>query len=44
MFLWHEVLQWPQDEFKPFIEAMLRTARNRSIHCYLRARLVYGQK
>ncbi|KXX82478.1 Demethylmenaquinone methyltransferase [Madurella mycetomatis] len=44
LLLWHNVVQWPQDEYKPFLDALRKTLRDKKTHAYLKARLVYGQK
>ncbi|GAB1316412.1 hypothetical protein MFIFM68171_06622 [Madurella fahalii] len=43
-FMWHQVLNWPADEYQPFLMRTRKEMRNKSIHPYFRHRYVYGQK
>lgn len=43
--LWHNVLQWPKDEYPDFLmEFRRRVLRNRKVHGYMSVRYVYGRK
>ncbi|KAK4446112.1 S-adenosyl-L-methionine-dependent methyltransferase [Podospora aff. communis PSN243] len=44
LFLWHEVLKWPKEEYRPWIEAMRKALRNRRIHGYMLVRFVWARK
>ncbi|GAB1321037.1 mRNA 3'-end-processing protein YTH1 [Madurella fahalii] len=44
MLLWYNVLQWPQDEYRPFLDAFRKALRDRRTHAYLKLRFVYGRK
>ncbi|KPM41899.1 hypothetical protein AK830_g4628 [Neonectria ditissima] len=44
LMLWHNVLQWPSDEYQGFLADMRRVLRNRKIHGYMSVRYVYGRK
>lgn len=45
LMLWHNVLQWPKDEYSDFLmEFRRRVLRNRKVHGYMSVRYVYGRK
>lgn len=45
LMLWHNVLQWPKDEYPDFLmEFRRRVLRNRKVHGYMSVRYVYGRK
>lgn len=44
MLLWYNIVQWPQDEYRPFLDAVRKTFRDKRTHAYLKSRLVYGRK
>jgi hypothetical protein len=42
--LWRDVLQWPEEEYGPFLTELSKAMENRQIHTYRRIRIVYGRK
>lgn len=44
MYLWNNVLGWPQDEYQMFLMLMRKEIRSRKIHSYFYTRYVYGRK
>ena len=44
LFMWKQVLKWPDDEYQLFLTSMRRVFRNPRIHGYCTLRYVYGQK
>ena len=43
-FLWHNILDWPQDEFPVFLMEVRKAIRSKKTHAYMRTRYVYGRK
>lgn len=44
LLLWHNVLNWPKDEYQIFLMGMRQALRNREMHAYMKVRYVYGRK
>jgi len=44
LMLWHDVLQWPKDEYEVFLMSLRKAMKDRSIHAYMNIRFVYGRK
>ncbi|KAK5662308.1 hypothetical protein OQA88_8214 [Cercophora sp. LCS_1] len=44
LFLWHNVLKWPAEEYRPWIHEMRKALRNRRIHGYMFVRYVWARK
>ncbi|KAF5004744.1 hypothetical protein FDECE_8770 [Fusarium decemcellulare] len=44
LLLWHNVLNWPKDNYQLFLMGMRRALRNRKIHSYMVVRYVYARK
>ncbi|KAH8714422.1 S-adenosyl-L-methionine-dependent methyltransferase [Ilyonectria robusta] len=44
LLLWHNVLNWPKDEYQIFLMGMRQALRNRKMHAYMKVRYVYGRK
>ncbi|KAJ4250149.1 hypothetical protein NW762_011960 [Fusarium torreyae] len=44
MMIWHNILNWPKDEYQIFLMDMRKALRNKRVHCYMRVRYVYGRK
>ncbi|KAK7420781.1 hypothetical protein QQX98_002585 [Neonectria punicea] len=44
LMLWHNVLDWPKDEYQIFLMGMRKVLKSRHIHGYMYARYVYGRK
>ncbi|KAK0648438.1 S-adenosyl-L-methionine-dependent methyltransferase, partial [Cercophora newfieldiana] len=44
LFLWHDVLKWPENEYRPFIQDVRKALRNRRIHGYMLIRYVWARK
>ncbi|KAK1756728.1 S-adenosyl-L-methionine-dependent methyltransferase [Echria macrotheca] len=42
--LWHNVLMWPEDEYRPFLDQLRKALQNKKIHSYLLLRYAYGRK
>ncbi|KAH6950685.1 S-adenosyl-L-methionine-dependent methyltransferase [Fusarium avenaceum] len=43
-YLWHNMLNWPPEEYLQFITAMHKSLNNRKAHGYMMVRYVYGRK
>ncbi|KPA44789.1 methyltransferase [Fusarium langsethiae] len=41
---WHNVLNWPREEYTQFLASMLKALSNRRSHGYMMVRYVYGRK
>ncbi|RGP75400.1 hypothetical protein FSPOR_756 [Fusarium sporotrichioides] len=41
---WHNVLNWPREEYTQFLASMLKALSNRRLHGYMMVRYVYGRK
>jgi hypothetical protein len=44
MMLWHNVLEWPMEEYERFLAELRQAMKNRAIHSYMKIRFVYGRK
>ncbi|KAF4459091.1 hypothetical protein FALBO_14151 [Fusarium albosuccineum] len=44
LLLWHNVLNWPKDNYQLFLMGMRKALRNRKIHSYMVVRYVYARK
>ncbi|KAJ9149241.1 S-adenosyl-L-methionine-dependent methyltransferase [Pleurostoma richardsiae] len=44
MHIWHNVLNWPKEEYPVFLMSVREYLKNRSIHGYMSVRIVYGRK
>ncbi|CVL09055.1 related to TAM domain methyltransferase [Fusarium mangiferae] len=44
LMMWHDVVQWPRDEYQVFLMSMRRAIRNPEVHSYMVVRYVYGCK
>ncbi|KAK0726057.1 S-adenosyl-L-methionine-dependent methyltransferase [Lasiosphaeris hirsuta] len=44
LMLWHNVLNWPAEDYQMFLMSMRKVLRNRRIHGYIVQRYVYGRK
>lgn len=44
LFLWHNVLNWPKDDYQLFLMSVRAAIRNRKVHSYYRVRFVYARK
>ncbi|KAF4495658.1 hypothetical protein FAGAP_8212 [Fusarium agapanthi] len=44
MMVWHQVMNWPEDEYQVFLMNMRKAFKDKRIHGYMRVRYVYGQK
>ncbi|KAK0722047.1 S-adenosyl-L-methionine-dependent methyltransferase [Lasiosphaeria miniovina] len=44
LMLWHNVLQWPKDEYQIFLMEFRKAIRNKRVHGYMTLRYVYGRK
>lgn len=44
LFLWHSVLKWPEDEYRPFLAAVRKALRDRRVHAYMVVRSVWAKK
>lgn len=42
--LWNDILRWPADEYQIFLMRTRKELRDKRIHAYIRARLVYARK
>lgn len=42
--MWHDVVQWPKDEYQLFLMGLRRAIRNPQVHSYMTVRYVYGRK
>lgn len=42
--LWHSVLDWPKEEYQPFLAALRKAIRNKKIHGYFLQRYAYARK
>ncbi|KAM0269685.1 hypothetical protein ACHAPA_003891 [Fusarium lateritium] len=43
-YLWHNILNWPPEEYPQFLTAMHKALNNRKAHGYMMVRYVYGRK
>ncbi|KAG5661026.1 hypothetical protein KAF25_002669 [Fusarium avenaceum] len=43
-YLWHNMLNWPPEEYPHFLTAMHKSLNNRKAHGYMMVRYVYGRK
>ncbi|KAM5377937.1 hypothetical protein ACJZ2D_004841 [Fusarium nematophilum] len=44
LLLWHNVLQWPKDDYQMFLMSFRKYLRNRKVHGYMTVRYVYARK
>ncbi|KAF5544013.1 methyltransferase [Fusarium phyllophilum] len=44
MMVWHQIMNWPEDEYQVFLINMRKAFKDRRIHGYMRVRYVYGRK
>ncbi|KAI8687668.1 hypothetical protein NCS55_00018700 [Fusarium keratoplasticum] len=44
LFMWHNVLKWPADEYQVFLMGMRKILANRKVHAYMMVRYVYARK
>ncbi|KAH7021987.1 S-adenosyl-L-methionine-dependent methyltransferase [Ilyonectria destructans] len=44
LMMWHEVVQWPKDEYQLFLMNLQKAMRNPKVHSYMIVRYVYGRK
>ncbi|KAF5988685.1 methyltransferase [Fusarium bulbicola] len=44
MMVWHQVMNWPEDEYQVFLMNMRKAFKDKRIHGYMRVRYVYGRK
>ncbi|KAF5705919.1 hypothetical protein FMUND_11895 [Fusarium mundagurra] len=44
MRVWHQIMDWPEDEYQVFLLNMRTAFKDKRIHGYIRVRYVYGQK
>lgn len=44
LFMWHNVLKWPKDEYQIFLMGMRKILANRKVHAYMMVRYVYARK
>ncbi|KAK7419799.1 hypothetical protein QQX98_003172 [Neonectria punicea] len=44
LMLWHNVVQWPKDDYQLFLMSMRNALRNRKVHSYFLVRYVFGRK
>ncbi|KIL86599.1 hypothetical protein FAVG1_10429 [Fusarium avenaceum] len=43
-YLWHNMLNWPPEDYPQFLTAMHKSLNNRKAHGYMMVRYVYGRK
>lgn len=41
--MWHEVVQWPKDEYQLFLMNLRKVMRNPKVHSYMIVSYVYGR-
>ncbi|KAK1751469.1 mRNA 3'-end-processing protein yth1 [Echria macrotheca] len=44
LLLWHNVLNWPAEEYRPFLADLRKALRNRKYHGYYVLRYAFGRK
>ncbi|KAF5584272.1 methyltransferase [Fusarium subglutinans] len=44
LYLWHNVLNWPREEYPQFLAAMRKAISSRKVHGYMMVRYVYARK
>ncbi|KAF5239851.1 hypothetical protein FANTH_9792 [Fusarium anthophilum] len=44
MVVWHQVMNWPEDEYQVFLMNMRKAFKDKRVHGYMRVRYVCGQK
>ena len=44
LMMWHDVVQWPKDEYQVFLMRLRRAIRNPKVHSYMTVRYVYARK
>jgi hypothetical protein len=44
LLMWHNVLQWPKEDYQLFLMGMRKMLKNRRVHSYMKVRYVYGRK
>lgn len=42
--MWHDLLQWPKDEYQSFLMGLRKGLQNPKVHSYMTVRYVYGRK
>ncbi|SCO09927.1 related to methyltransferase [Fusarium fujikuroi] len=44
MMVWHQIMNWPEDEYQVFLMNMRKAFKDKRIHGYMPVRYVYGRK
>ncbi|KAF5622151.1 mrna 3 end-processing yth1 [Fusarium tjaetaba] len=44
MMVWHQIMNWPEDEYQVFLMNMRKAFKDKRIHGYMRVRYVHGRK
>ncbi|KAI8649750.1 Tam methyltransferase [Fusarium keratoplasticum] len=44
LMMWHDVVQWPKDEYQLFLMGLRRAICNPEVYSYMTVRYVYGRK
>lgn len=44
MFMWNNVLGWPEEEYQIFLMLMRQELKSKKIHSYMTVRYVWGRK
>ncbi|KAG5753927.1 hypothetical protein H9Q72_007853, partial [Fusarium xylarioides] len=44
LYMWHNVLNWPREEYPQFLAAMRKAICSRRVHGYMMVRYVYARK
>ncbi|KAH7229996.1 hypothetical protein NW759_015401 [Fusarium solani] len=44
LMMWHDLLQWPKDDYQLFLMGLRKGLQNPKVHSYMTVRYVYGRK
>ncbi|KAM5357546.1 hypothetical protein ACJZ2D_016153 [Fusarium nematophilum] len=44
LMMWHDLLQWPKDDYQLFLMGLRKGMHNPKVHSYMTVRYVYGRK
>ncbi|KAM0428629.1 hypothetical protein ACHAPT_006992 [Fusarium lateritium] len=44
LFMWHNVLKWPAEDYPLFLQGMRKILASRKVHAYMMVRYVYARK
>lgn len=44
LFMWHNILKWPAEDYQLFLMGMRKMLKNRKVHSYMKIRYIFGRK